>query len=149
MSRPTQRKIYAASSWRNPHHESAVDCLRRRGHAVYDFKNPAGRTGFSWREIDPDWKDWTAEKYLEALEHPAAREGFGSDWGAMLWADTGVLLGPCGKSAHLEAGYFVGAGKPLYIVLPPDGQEPELMYKMATRVFKNVHQLLDGLEIAG
>ena len=46
----------------------------------------------------------------------------------MQWADTGVLVMPCGRSAHLEAGYFVGAGKRLIILI--NDSEPELMYKM-------------------
>jgi hypothetical protein len=39
-----------------------------------------------------------------------------------------VLVMPCGRSAHLELGYAVGAGKKSIILLS-DG-EPELMYRM-------------------
>jgi nucleoside 2-deoxyribosyltransferase len=62
-------------------------------------------------------------------EHTLCYFGFMNDFEAMQWADACVLVMPCGRSAHLEAGYFVGAGKPLYILLS-DG-EPELMYRMA------------------
>ncbi len=48
----------------------------------------------------------------------------------MQWAEVGVMVMPCGRSAHLEAGYFVGARKPLLIIL--SDAEPELMYKMGT-----------------
>lgn len=41
--------------------------------------------------------------------------------------------GGFGRSAHLEAGYFVGAGKPLFILIL-EKCEPELMYKMATAI---------------
>jgi nucleoside 2-deoxyribosyltransferase len=71
-------------------------------------------------------------------------EGFASDWCAMEWADTGVLVLPSGRSAHLEAGYFVGAGKPLYIVML-EAQQPELMYRMARRVCLTMDELLVGV----
>jgi nucleoside 2-deoxyribosyltransferase len=61
----------------------------------------------------------------------------------MQWADAGVLLLPCGRSAHLEAGYFVGSGKPLFVLLA-DG-EPELMYRMATRLCVNLFELIDAI----
>lgn len=110
-------KIYVASSWRNPIQATVVERLRGVGHEVYDFKNPPGRTGFSWREIDPNWQKWTPEEYLKALESPKAEAGFKSDADAMAWADTCVLVLPCGRSAHLEAGRMSGERKRLIILL--------------------------------
>jgi hypothetical protein len=138
-------RIYVASSWRNPLQAGVVAVLRAAGHEVYDFKNPhAGNHGFHWSDIDGGWQSWTPERYRAALDHPIAVEGFESDWSAMEWADTGVLVLPSGRSAHLEAGYFVGAGKPLYIVML-EAQEPELMYRMARRVCLNMDELLVGV----
>ena len=37
----TTHRIYVASSWRNTIHPSVVAALRKDGHDVYDFKNPA------------------------------------------------------------------------------------------------------------
>ena len=141
-------KIYVASSWRNNFQPHIVDALRGIGHEVYDFKNPApGNNGFHWSEIDPNWERWQAEEYLIALAHPISEAGFKSDWDAMQWSDVGVLVLPCGRSAHLEAGYFVGAGKPLYIVLGDENPViPELMYKMATLIFPGLASLMDFLE---
>lgn len=135
-------KLYVASSWRNPYQQGAVALLREAGHDVYDFMHPPGgdHLGFSWSEVDRAWRSWGTSAYLAALDHPIAVAGFESDFGAMQWADACVLLLPCGRSAHLEAGYFVGAGKPLVIVLDeaefpaPGGANPELMYRMATRL---------------
>lgn len=133
-------KIYVASSWRNAIQPSVVAALREDGHEVYDFRNPEpGNDGFRWSEIDPEWKGWNADLFRSALLHPVAEKGFGLDWGAMQWADAGVLVMPCGRSAHIEAGYFVGAKKPLYILLS-DG-EPELMYKMATLLCLTLEEL--------
>ncbi len=131
-------RVYLASSWRNPGQPAALHILRRCGLEVYDFRNPApGQKGFAWSDIDPDWKSWSPDELIAALEHERAREGYGLDWDAMRWADAGVLLMPCGRSAHLEAGYFVGAGKPLHVILS-DG-EPELMYRMAYETGGKLH----------
>lgn len=126
-------KIYVASSWRNNAQPDVVAALRIAGHNVYDFKNPPNRSGFSWSQIDPGWQGWKPEEYIKLLSDPIAENGFTSDWNAMVDADACVLVMPCGRSAHIEAGYFVGAGKPLIILLG-ENQEPELMYKMATSI---------------
>lgn len=125
-------RIYLASSWRNPHQPDLVEQFRAAGHEVYDFRNPApGNSGFSWSEIDPDWQRWNTEQYLKALDHPVAERGFGFDLGGMEWATHFVLVMPCGRSAHLEAGWAMGAGKPTAILFRGELAEPELMYKLA------------------
>src|SRR5260370_13595939 len=112
------RKIYLASSWRNPHQPGMVDWLRELGHEVYDFRKPAeDDAGFSWREIDANWLEWTVPQYLSALETPPAQRGFRFDKAALDWCDTCVLLLPCGRSAHLAAGFAAGPTKPTVIPL--------------------------------
>lgn len=149
-------KIYVASSWKNPFQPNLVVCLRAYGHEVYDFRNPEGRTGFSWSQIPPehtnedispvnDPSQWSPFQYMRALEHPIAEAGFKADFDAMKWADTFVLLLPCGRSAHLELGWAAGAGKQTYIMLTEDPVVPELMYKMATKLVKNRTELLREL----
>lgn len=137
-------KLYVASSWRNPYQQEIVRLLRLWYHEVYDFQHPPGgdHLGFNWADIDPSWRQWSAVNYLTHLSDPIATAGFESDFGAMQWADACVLLLPCGRSAHLEAGWFVGQGKPLWILLDkaefpvPEGESnPELMYRMATGIF--------------
>jgi nucleoside 2-deoxyribosyltransferase len=136
-------KIYVASSWRNLLQPAVVQSLRKMGHEVYDFKSPRpGDNGFSWKEIDGGWQNWTMEQYVAALDHPVAIAGFNNDWGAMLQADACVMVMPCGRSAHIEAGYFVGAKKPLYI-LQIEAAEAELMYKMATKILTKYDSLLE------
>lgn len=126
--------IYVASSWRNPYQPEIVRALRGVAHVVYDFRHPApGDDGFHWSAIDEDWESWTHWGYLDGLEHPLAENGFAKDFQAMKKADGCVLVLPCGRSAHLEAGWFKGAEKPLIIVLI-GAVEPELMYKMADTV---------------
>lgn len=139
-------RIYLASSWRNEFQPTMVDLLRQHGHEVYDFRNPPnGAGGFSWSEIDPEWQNWTAEQYREKLTtDPAAARGYVSDLRGMEWADTCVLLLPCGRSAHLEAGWFCGRGKRC-VILTQDGEEPELMALMATEICTSPFEVLDVL----
>jgi hypothetical protein len=138
-------KIYVASSWRNYRQPNVCAALRNYGHKIYDFRNPEdGDNGFHWSEIDPDWQKWTPEQYRSNLSHPIAKNGYRKDLKAMLWADTCVLVMPCGRSAHLEAGYFVGANKKLIILI--DDDEPELMYKLADRVCITIDEVCNYLD---
>ena len=128
-------RIYVASSWKNQIQAGVVIRLRAFGHAVYDFTDPdLPNTSFTWAEIDPNWKEWSRHKYRQEIEgHPLAEAGFNSDMNAMHWADACVLVLPCGRSAHLEAGWFIGQDKPTAILLDAEFI-PELMYKMAAKV---------------
>lgn len=142
-------KLYVASSWRNVHQAGVVAALRAAGHEVYDFRNPSpGDNGFHWHEIEDEWMQWDAERFRSALTHPIADRGFGKDWGAMQWADAAVLVLPCGRSAHIEAGYFCGAKKPLIIMLLGKN-EPELMYKMANAICVTIDEVVVWLSQIG
>jgi hypothetical protein len=141
------KKIYVASSWRNEYQPAVVETLRNLGHEVYDFRNPPhGNTGFAWSDIDKNWMDWTSEQYVAALSHPLAIAGFKSDFDGMQWADTCVMVLPCGRSANTEAGWMKGAGKEVF-VLTPIKQEPELMYKIYDGVLTNVDELVKTFTI--
>lgn len=132
MNKPKRtRKIYVASSWRNHIQPGIVSVLRSIGHIVYDFRNPPLSTGFSWREIDPNWKEWSTEQYREALKHPIAESGYASDIEALRFCDTCLLVLPSGRSASWEFGYAMGQGKEGF-VLSIERCEPELMYREAT-----------------
>ncbi len=135
-------RIYVASSWRHPGQPLIVRMLRNIGHEVYDFRNPDGGAGFSWREISPDWEHWSVGQFKTALEHPVAKHGFGCDLAALQWCDTCVLLMPCGRSAQLELGWAFGAGKKGYVLLDDEKPtEPELMYGLAHGIFSNFNEL--------
>lgn len=124
-------KIYVASSWRNGYQQAVVAYLRTMGHEVYDFRNPApGDRGFSWSEIDPNWKAWTPTEYREALKHPVAARGHSFDMAALRGCDACVLVLPSGRSASWEFGFAMGEGK-IAAVFMPEPCEPELMYRGA------------------
>lgn len=135
-------KIYVASSWRNPYQPEVVEALRKAGHEVYDFRSPKDNPGgFHWADVDENWQDWEPEEYIRNLTHPVAEKGFKADLEAMLWADTCVLVLPCGRSAHTEAGWCKGRGMKT-IVYIPKMEEPELMYKLFDAVTDSIEGIL-------
>lgn len=140
------RKIYLASSWRNQQQPLAVQMLRDAGHEVYDFRHPKPEdTGFSWGDIAAGWLDWTPEEFIVGLEHPIAKAGYESDYNALRDCDACILLLPCGRSAHLEAGWAMGRSIPTIIVLSPEKFEPELMYHFADKVVASIDDMLPAL----
>lgn len=142
-------RIYVASSWRNEAaQQSAVATLRAAGHDVYDFRNPKpGDNGFSWRQIDPD-REWLKdpERFRAGLAHPVAQHGFRLDMSALTSADATVLVLPCGRSAHLELGYAVGAGQRTIVLLDTPISEPELMYLACDAMCVSIGEVLLELE---
>jgi hypothetical protein len=140
-------KLYVASSWRNPHQPSVVNALRSAGHECYDFRNPPNRAGFQWRDVGIEGTAIDGPGMRAALSHPDAKAGFEADFLGMRWADGCVLVLPCGRSAHLEAGFMAGAGKPVFVLWPPTPEGPDLMYRMTQGVFDSVEEII--LAIAG
>lgn len=139
--------VYLASSWRNERQPEILSLIRDEGYDVYDFKNPEpGNEGFRWSEIDPDWKNWTPQKYRDALRHPIAQKGYQNDITALNQCDVCVLLLPSGRSASWELGYAMGKGR-MGIVCQFDNVEPELMYLEAPLV-TTTKELLESLKAA-
>jgi hypothetical protein len=82
----TGRRIYVASSWRNPIQQQIVADLRGSGHEVYDFRNPApDNHGFGWSEVNPNWLQWTPEEFIKDLYsgHPSVTRGYRFDKDAL------------------------------------------------------------------
>lgn len=121
--------------------------MRSVGFDVYDFRNPpSGDGGFKWSDVDPNYMDWTPEEYRRQLSCPRAGRQFKNDIEAMLSCDTCVLVLPCGRSAHTEAGWFAGKGKKAIAYIPIK-QEPELMYKLFDGIACDLDDLITLLEI--
>ena len=137
-------RIYVASSWRNEYQPNVVDILRKNGHTVYDFRNPKeGDKGFHWSDIDPEWQEWTKEKYRECLNHTIAVVGFVTDYEAMIWADVFVGVQPFGRSASIEMGWAAGRGKKTILLL--ENGEPELMVKIFDHICCDMDELMEIL----
>lgn len=145
--------IYVASSCRTGEAVyKLVNALRHKLSAsdtVYNFLEPkSGAVGFRWEEIDIDHAQWTHWAWLRALETPQAQRGFDRNFEAMRRADLCILLLPCGRSAHLEAGWCKGRCKKLFIygkACVSAGSTPwehDLMYKMADGLFDSQDALV-------
>lgn len=140
------KSIYVASSWRNEYYSEVVLKLRKAGFDVYDFRNPpSGDPGFKWSSVSEDFMDWSPEKYREKLKHPKAERQFYNDIKAMEACDACVLVLPCGRSAHTEAGWFAGKGKKVLAYIP-EKQEPELMYKLFSGICCSIEELIEALK---
>lgn len=149
--------VYVASSWRNTLQPEVVARLTAAGLDVYDFRHPApGDDGFSWKDVGgpgalaagltPKGGDLVpVDTYLQMIAHPRAQEGFDHDMRALTGATTTVLILPCGRSAHLELGYAVGAGQRTAVMLE-DPAEPELMYKMVGLLTADLDELVRWTE---
>ena len=90
--------------------------------------------------------EWSPEQYRDMLQHPKAERQFHNDIEAMEACDTCVLVLPCGRSAHTEAGWFAGRGK-LTIAYIPERLEPELMYKLFNKVCCTIDELTETLKL--
>ena len=156
----TPNYVYVASSWRNSMQPAVVAALRAAEIDCYDFKNPEpGNVGFQWSEVMARYPEITAgggigsnslaldEEYLEAIKHPIAQHGFRRDMDALERCDTCVLILPCGRSAHLELGWAVGAGKKTAILLDGPMVTPELMYLMVDHISDTLLDLLGWLGV--
>ena len=140
-------KIYLAISWRNEYFPGIVQTLRETGYDVYDFRNPGdGGDGFRWSDISADWLEWEPQRYRdELINNPRCDRQFANDLRAMQSCDVCVLLLPCGRSAHTEAGWFAGRGKKVIVHIPVK-QEPELMYRLFDAVTTTIDELLEALK---
>jgi hypothetical protein len=141
-------RIYVASSWRNECKQQAVvQALRKDGHEVYDFRNPKpGDHGFGWRQCaTPEQLKNPLRFRDEVLTHPVARAGFDLDMSALCSAEVTVLVLPCGRSAHLELGYAIGALQRTIVFLDDPISEPELMYLACSTLVTSMDELRDAM----
>lgn len=137
-------KLYVASSWKNGRYYPLLEMLRHWGHKPLDWREDGG---FAWEHITGSPGEEVGGPLIYRdyiLRHSIAEQGFKNDYDKMREADACVLLLPCGRSAHLEAGWFWGAGKPVHIYIP-EWEKPELMYKGAQSISFNYTELLDAL----
>lgn len=136
-------RIYVASSWKNEKKCLLLArVLRNWGHEVDCFCDASsGRYVFSYAELG----DVSKLDAVSALEEPKVVRAFQEDRRWIDWADAVVLLLPCGKSAHLEAGYAVGRGKKLVIFGEFPKGELDVMYGFANYLARNVDELEESL----
>ncbi len=129
-------KVYVASSWRNEIYPEVVRVLRQAGHEVYDFRHQGGS---DW---NPD--EITAAELHNFLDHPRVQSIFNRDMEALEACEAVVCVLPCGRSAHLELGYGIGAGKRT-VLLWHDGDAPDIMHKAVDAIVFGVKDIPGAL----
>lgn len=97
--------------------------------------------------MDENAPNWTFEEYAGGGEgEPSAcRVSAQGRSDALEWADACVLVLPCGRSAHTEAGWMAGRGRKVVVHIP-EMQEPELMYKLFDKVVGSLDDLTESLK---
>lgn len=136
-------QLYLIGSLRNP----AVPLLgvefRQLGFDVFDDWYAAGeKADDAWREYEQN----RGHTFGQALRGFAAQHVFGFDYHHLKQADIGVLVMPAGKSGHIEAGFLVGQGKPVYVLLPGEPERFDVMYAFFAGVFCDKDDLLVALK---
>ena len=133
--------IYLIGSLRSQRVPAVAQDLRALGYTVFDDWYAVGP------EADDYWRTYEITKgnsFLAGLQGAAAVNVYNFDKRYLDASDVAVLVAPAGKSAHLELGYMIGSGKRGYILLPPEGEEPErwdIMYKFATGITHTIPEL--------
>ena len=149
-------RIYISSSWKNQAQPFLVEELRKRGHKVYDFRHPSGRDDSNvWIPVSKklglsfyyENNCLNGESFRKMLTDKNAIDRFNEHFQAMQDADTCILLLPCGRSSHVEAGYMNGLGKRVFVMDASKVATPELMYLMFDDYFYKFEDLFQALSI--
>lgn len=136
--------VYLAGSLRNEDIPRLVSIIELQTHrSVFADWFAAGP------EADDYWKRYYSElghTYRQALSKPASKNTFEFDKRHMEKSKTMVLVLPAGKSGHLELGWFLGQGKPGYILLDGETDRWDVMYQFANGVTDDVYELAEWLK---
>ena len=147
-------RIYISSSWKNVYQPILVEELRRRGHQVYDFQHPSGRNDKNvWETVcerlglgrEYMLGNLSPRDFKRILLDSEAVERFKEHFAAMKDADTCIILLPCGRSSHVEAGFMNGMGKRVFVMDTTHEVSPELMYLMFDDYFYDLGELCAAL----
>lgn len=99
-------------------------------------------------EADDFWRKYEKVRgstYKEALNNYAARHIYEFDKFHIDRSQIGILYMPGGKSAHLELGYMVGAGKKGYILFDEEPERWDVMVSFATDIYFKEEELFEEL----
>lgn len=138
----TKTCVYIIGSLRNPIVPQVGNRLRAEGFDAIDDWYGAGF------EADDMWQAYEGirgRSYAEALGGRAAQNVFLFDRSFLDMADAAVMIAPGGRSAHIELGYFLGSGKPGFILSQDEPERFEVMPNFATEICYSVDALVAGL----
>ena len=138
-------KIYLIGSLRNPKLPVVGNAIRALGIDVFDDWFAGGP------EADDEWQCYEKTRgrdYKTALYDRYATHIWEFDKYHLDTSDIGVMVHPVGRSAHIELGYLIGQGKPVYVLFDgpiPDTERWDVMYRFATGVFYDIVDLIHVL----
>lgn len=146
--------IYLASSWRNKVAVLAMaSLLREEGHVVDAFCEEDRVVSFNWSDLfetmDREGLDITEYDAIDMADHWRVQDAFMYDKQQLDLCDVVIMMLPCGRSAHMEAGYAVGKEKRLYIVGGFKKAEFDVMYGFAAGMYDygELHEMLLELRV--
>lgn len=136
------KSIYLIGSLRNEKVPQLGNLLRDNGWEAFDDWYGAGH------EADDKWRDYEqfrGRNLRDSVYGFAARHTFAFDQFHLDRCDLACLVMPAGRSGHLELGYFVGKGKPGFILLDGVPERYDVMWNFATDIYTSPEELLEGL----
>lgn len=137
------KSVYVIGSLRNKRIPEVGNLLRSEGFDAFDDWYGAGEIADdAWR----DYENLRGRDHATALYGYAARHVFEFDKRHLDRCDYAVLVMPAGKSGHLELGYFIGTGKPGFILFDAVPERYDVMHQFATGVFYNDADLVNTLK---
>lgn len=133
--------VYVIGSLRNPNIPKIANKIQEAGHEAFADWYGAGP------EADDKWKEYEQERgktYLQALKSYGAQAVFNFDKKHLERAEAVVLVGPAGKSGHMELGWALGQGKKGYYLLDnPDRWD--VMLQFCTLVTDNLDDIIKDM----
>lgn len=141
-------KIYVAGSFKNSEEINRIgNELRKAGHECYIFCEPGCETLKLSQEM----------RAIENINEMTPKSIYTShrlnkigelNFDALQTCDAVVLVLPCGRSAHLEAGYMIGHAGPVFVIGPMVKGEFDAMYCMVENIYatEQLEDLLSELE---
>lgn len=137
------KSVYVMGALANPEIPFIGNKIRRLGFIVYDNWWASGY------DADSYLRHYTTIKklnYKQTLQDPAAVNTYNFDKNLMDKSNIAVLIMPAGKSAHLELGYFIGTGKPGYVLFDKVPSKIDIMYQFAVDIFFEFNELAEELK---
>lgn len=135
--------LYVIGSLGNPKIPSIAQRFRDDGHDVYDEWHCPGP------EADQHWQEYCKNRgltYEQALDGWHGKQVYEIDKFHLDRADAAVLVYPAGRSGHLEAGYLIGKGKPVYLLLNGQPDRYDIMTRMLTKVTCEIEEIAGWLQ---
>jgi hypothetical protein len=124
-------QIYVIGSLRNPLITELTIKLEQEGFNIFSEWFAASENA------DDSLRDYFKARgysYKEALQSHAAKHIFSFDKYHLDQSAAAVLVMPAGKSCHLEAGYMVGCGKPVFYYMEEEPERWDIMVQFCSAV---------------